>query len=125
MHECFARRLGRRIVALAAAYAIALSSLIASFSLIQMPHNVGADQGTVVCHGKEQQNPASSDNGKLCLDTCCIGCLTSTAVLPEPSAEAAQVRHASIPLLGPVAAIVRFARPETKSHQSRAPPYAA
>jgi hypothetical protein len=58
MHERFAGRHNRRrIVALAVAYAIALSSVIASFSVIQTSNSVAADQGTVVCHGDAQQDP--------------------------------------------------------------------
>ena len=126
MHERFARRpWRRRIVALAAAYVIALSGLIASFSVIQMPGSFAIDQGTVVCHGEAHQAPTSDDNGKVCVDTCCTGCLTSTAVLPTPPADPVRVRHASIQPLGAVATTVYFARPQTRSHQSRAPPYAA
>ena len=125
MHERFARRpTRRRIVALAAAYAIALSGLIASFSVIQMPGSFAADQGTVVCHGDAQQHPASDDDGKICV-SCCVGCLTSTAILQLPPVDPVPVRHASIAPLGAIVALVHFARAKTRSHQSRAPPYAA
>jgi hypothetical protein len=124
MHEHFASKSRRRrIVALAAAYAIALSGLIASFSV--MPRSAAADQGTVVCHGDAQHDSGSDDNGKLCVDTCCTGCLTSTAILQPPPADPLPARHASIPPLGAIVAVAHFARPKTRSHQSRAPPYAA
>jgi hypothetical protein len=66
----------RRVIALATAYAIALSSLLASFGAAQVTAEAFAQPGGVLCHNTAADQPASHDGtqGKICVDDCCLGC---------------------------------------------------
>jgi hypothetical protein len=128
VYKFFAKQpLRRRIVALAAAYAVALSSLLGSFGAARAAATFSAS-GSVICHSAiaGQQAPAGDEhNGALCDGSCCIGCLMLVAALPPPPAIAvgeAQSSGRALPLL---AASDLFHTPQTRSHQSRAPPIAA
>jgi hypothetical protein len=117
------RPLRRRIIALVAAYAIALSSLIASFGAAA---EAALIPGGIVCHTivvGEQAPAPPQDNGKICLDCCCgVGCTMTTAALPPPPATAAPLAQASSERITPHALAVLTGAPGTKSHRSRAPP---
>ena len=130
MRKYFARRpLRRRIVALAAAYAIALSGLIANFGAARAAAETAAVPGGIICHSivAGQQAPApAGDNGKTCLDCCCgIGCTMALAALPPPPASAAPLLQAPSHRLAPRDAAILTGGPDTKSHRSRAPPLTA
>lgn len=123
MHERFAKRpLLRRVVALAAAYAIALSSLIASFSAVRAAVADATASDIVICQRTQLgQTAPGSDHGD-CSSSCCIGCLMLlAAVPPPPTASVAVAQSAGQPLALPVI-IAIAARQQTKSHRSRAPP---
>jgi hypothetical protein len=121
----FAKRpLQRRIIALAAAYAIALASLIASFGAAQVAAEAVTQPDAVICHGSPAERPApASDesNGKICLD-CCIGCVTSVPAAVPPVASIVIVRHVSITRLEPLAPRVLIASAASSAHRSRGPP---
>jgi hypothetical protein len=117
----------RRITALAAAYVIALSSLLASFGAARAAAETTANPFSVICHHDlaGQSTPADDSNGNTCIDCCCVGCLMPMAALPAPPEIAAPVvvavayrfaARARAPLAG-----TRTAR----SHRSRAPPFDA
>ncbi len=64
MHKVFVgHSLRRRIIALAAAYAVVLSSLIASFAGAQAAAHIGPQPGFVLCHSESTapDTPAPSD----------------------------------------------------------------
>ena len=128
MRKYFARRpLRRRIVALAAAYAIALSSLIASFGAASAAAAAAAPNG-VICHTlvAGDQAPSSGDtNGKHCADNCCIGCLMLMAAVPPPPAKIIGAPLSARQSIAPPQNIVLSGGLETKDHRSRAPPPAA
>src|SRR6202023_2882223 len=90
VRKYFARRpLRRRIVALAAAYAIALASLIASFGAASAAAAAAGATG-IICHTRVagDEAPSSGDtNTKHCIDNCCIGCLMLMAAMPPPPAK--------------------------------------
>jgi hypothetical protein len=116
--------LKRRVIALATAYVIALSSLIASFAAAQAAVQIGTQPGLVLCHsegaGADSSAPGQSD-AKLCAD-CCTGCMMLTAALPPPPATGVVlVRVASATPHVMALDIVPHAA-TTKSHRSRAPP---
>jgi hypothetical protein len=123
----FARRpLRRRIVALAAAYAIALSSLIASFGAASAAAAAAAPNG-VICHTlvAGDEAPSSGDtNTKHCIDNCCIGCLMLMAAVPPPAKITGAPLSAS-QSIAPPGNIVLVGALQTKDHRSRAPPLAA
>jgi hypothetical protein len=122
------RPLRRRIIALAAAYAIALSSLIASFGAASAAAEATAVPGGIVCHtiidGQQTPSPAQG-NGKLCIDRCCAGCTMPMAAAPPPPAAAAPLSQASSHRLAPPAIAARAGGREANAHRSRAPPLTA
>jgi hypothetical protein len=117
--------LGRRFIALAAAYAIVLSSLIVSFDVARA--SILAP-GAITCHsdaGGTSAPGGGQPDGKLCDASCCTGCLMLTAALPPPPANAIPAaRTSSRPLAFPPV-IVFAAATRTASNQSRAPPQSA
>jgi hypothetical protein len=120
------RTLRRRIIALAAAYAIALSSLIASFSAGRAAAEAAALPGGIICHSAVAGQPAPSDetNSRICADCCCVGCLMLMMTAVPPATAVAVTQSASrISHLSAIAVVA--GAPNTKSHRSRAPPLGA
>jgi hypothetical protein len=128
VRKYFARRpLRRRIVALAAAYAIALSSLIASFGAASAAAAAAAPNG-IICHTlvAGDETPASGDtNSRHCADNCCIGCLMLIAAVPRPPAKIIGTPLSASQSIAPPQTIVLVGSLQTKDHRSRAPPLAA
>jgi hypothetical protein len=130
VRKYFARRpLRRRIVALAAAYAIALSSLIASFASASAAAEAAtAPEGIIICHtvvaGNKAPSPADQTNSKHCVDNCCIGCLMLMAAVPPPPAKIVRVPLSVSQTIAPPQNIVLVGGLQTKDHRSRAPPSA-
>ena len=126
LRKYFAQRpLRQRVIALAAAYAIALSSLIASFGAAQAAAEAAFNPGGIICHnnlaGQQTPSPAG-DNGKTCLDCCCgVGCTMTMAALPPLAGAAPLLRTPSRRLAPPALAEMTGARAD-HSHRSRAPP---
>jgi hypothetical protein len=123
------RLLQKRIISLTAAYAIALSGLIANFGGAQMA--AAAQPGAIICHTDIAGQPApATDNGtgsdtrKIC-DDCCVGCLMHAAALPPPPVTAIAMLLSAGERIAPFTLAVFVLRPETKSHRSRAPPLMA
>ena len=129
MREYFARRpLRRRIVALAAAYAIALASLVASFGAASAAADAAAAPNGVICHTlvAGDQAPSSGDtNNNHCIDNCCIGCLMLIAAVPPPPAKLTGAPLSASQSIAPLQTIALVGGLETKDHRSRAPPQAA
>jgi hypothetical protein len=117
----------RRVVALTAAYAIALATLIASYGAARAAGEIAAQPNTVICHtlvaGDEAPAPASDQNH--CADNCCIGCLMLLAALPPPPTKVVGAPESASHALAPPQHIVLNGGPKTKDHRSRAPPPAA
>jgi len=128
VRKYFARRpLRRRIVALAAAYAIALSGLIASFGAASAAAEAAAANG-IICHTPVGGDaaPASGDtNTKHCIDNCCVGCLMLLAAVPPPPAKITGAPLAASQSVASPQDIVLSGGLKTKDHRSRAPPQAA
>lgn len=125
MHKTLAKRpLQRRIIALAAAYVIALAGLIGSFAAAQAAAGVADDPGAVICHGEAagEAAPGNHDsNGTACSDTCCVGCVIFAAALPPlPSKIIGPAQ--SRPILPPPVFGNLTTATTTQSHRSRAPP---
>jgi len=121
------RSFRRRLIALAAAYAIALSGLFASFGAAQAAALAAADPGGFICHGAPTDQSAPSpgeSNGKLCID-CCTGCLMLMAALPPPPATTVALVQSAGVVQHPTVVVALAGTPETKSHRSRAPPFGA
>jgi hypothetical protein len=121
------RSLRRRAVALVAAYAIALASLLASFTAARAAADINNTLG-VICHtlDADQTAPAGGqDNGKACAENCCIGCLMLTAALPPPPIKITGAPQTASQPLPPPAIAALADGTFTKSHRSRAPPLTA
>ena len=121
--------LSRRIVALFAAYAIALSSLLASFTAAHAAAAAAGTPGAIICHtlvtGEAPVPAGDQTNGDHCANNCCVGCLMLMAALPPPpvtvtGAPQAAGRPSPLPAVALAAAGL-----DTKSHRSRAPPLTA
>jgi hypothetical protein len=129
VRKYFARRpLRRRIVALAAAYAIALSSLIASFGAASAAAAAAAAPNGIICHtlATGDEAPASGDtNTQHCIDNCCIGCLMLIAAVPLPPAKITGAPLSASQPIAPPRNVVLVGALQTKDHRSRAPPLAA
>lgn len=129
MHGLFAKRdFRRRVIALVAAYAIALSSLIASFGAASAAADMATQPVGFICHSLAagEQAPASGDlTDKTCDGSCCVGCLMLMAALPPPPANAAVLLLSAGEVVHPLATSVSVVAQHIKSHRSRAPPSAA
>jgi hypothetical protein len=113
--------LGQRIVAVVAAYVIALASLLAAFGAAQAAVN---PPDSALCHAPLAAQPASTDqtNGKICTDySCCTGCLTMGAAVPLPDFVIGPPQLAFKRLDLP-AHSVRLADAKANAHRSRGPP---
>jgi hypothetical protein len=125
----FAKRpLRQRVIALIAAYAIGLSSLIASVSIARVAAEAAAQAGGILCHVNVagQSAPSTGEtNDRICADCCCVGCLTLMAAVPSPSAKVVAVPQSSSHCIALPAITVLAGGPAAKSHQSRAPPRVA
>jgi hypothetical protein len=129
VHKYFTKcPLRRRIVALAAAYAIALSGIIANFGAGRVAAAESSLPGAVTCHTEVAGDalPADGqDDGKACADSCCTGCLMLMAALPPPPAKTVGAPQSARQIL-PLRTVADLSlSPQTKSHQSRAPPSGA
>ena len=122
----FARRaLRQRIVALAAAYAIALAGLVANFGAARAAADAIAQPDNVICHSVVADQPAPSPDGTgnaICADCCCIGCITSIPVAVAPSAPALAIPQVLVAGLGPLTHSVSLPAATSKAHRSRGPP---
>jgi len=120
--------LRQRLIALAAAYAIALWGLIANFSNGQMAAAAAGQPDFVICHSDGANNPAPSPDGgssKTCIGDCCTGRLMPGAALPQPPATAIALLSSAGEQITPHAAVFVVSGPELSSHRSRAPPLPA
>lgn len=129
MQKGFAgRRLQRRIVALAVAYVLALTGILASFGAARSAAAASESSGLITCHSDHagQQTPAGDrQSGALCDNSCCIGCLMLIAALPPPpTIVAGGPQSAPQKLIHATANAAADGR-QTRSHQSRAPPHRA
>jgi len=117
-----------RVIALVAAYAIALSSLLASGVAARAAAELVAQSGGVLCHtdAAGQAAPTSDENNnRICADCCCVGCLTLMAAVALPQARIIVVGIPSSQVVALLTTSVVAGSPSAKSHQSRAPPHEA
>jgi Protein of unknown function (DUF2946) len=119
--------LPRRVIALAAAYAIALSGLIASFGAAQVAAEALTQTSGVLCHSGGADQPATSPEGtqgKICIDDCCAGCVAMPGTLPPPPAIVAHPQ-ASTERVATLTGFILVRTADSYYHRSRAPPSAA
>jgi hypothetical protein len=127
VRKIFARRsLRQRVIALVAAYAIALANLLAGFGAAQAA--AATQQDGVLCHSSvaAQPVPASDEsNGKICVDySCCTGCLAMAAAV-SPPIPTVVLPHALSRRLTLLAHVVLASGTDFNVHRSRGPPLAS
>jgi hypothetical protein len=129
VHRHFARwSLRRRVIALVAAYALALGGLFAGLAAGSAAALAAAGPAAVICHSESGSAPAPSqnnDSGHVCVDSCCVGCVLLTAALPPPPVKAIGAPQSAARPLAVTAALAIPTGNSTRSHQSRAPPLRA
>jgi hypothetical protein len=116
--------LRRRVIALAAAYVIAVSSVITSFVAAQAAAEASAQPDVVICHSSLADEPArgpQDSNGNLCIKSC-VGCITSLAMAIPPTVSADRTPQSAFKRLDPPARVVRIAGAKFNAHRSRGPP---
>ena len=96
----FAKRpLRQRVVALVAAYAIALSGLMTSLAGAQAAQaEATAQLEAIICHSSsaDQSAPASQDdNNNLCIKSC-VACITSLAMAIAPTVSSVRLPQSVI-----------------------------
>jgi hypothetical protein len=124
----FAKRpLRRRLMALAAAYLIALSSLIASFGAAAAAE-VAGNTSAIICHadgGGLSSSTRDQTNGKIRADCCNAGCPVLMTALPPPPASAMALALSTCAIAHYRATVAIVAAFDVNSHRSRAPPLRA
>jgi hypothetical protein len=114
----------RRLIALVAAYAIALSGLIASVGAAQVAAETLTQPGGVLCHSTGADQPATSPDGtqgKICVDDCCLGCLAMPGTLPPPPAVVAHPQSSTERVVT-LTSFILVRTAYSHDHRSRAPP---
>jgi hypothetical protein len=125
VRKTFARRpLRQRVIALVAAYAIALASLVAGFGAAQAAAEAVDGAGGVICHSDIAEGPGTGShesNSAICLKSC-LGCMTSLATVIPPAVAAAGPPQLSSKRLDLPARVVPIAGTKFNAHRSRGPP---
>ena len=116
--------LRQRVIALVGAYAIALASVISSFGWARAATDIAIQQGGVLCHSPAGHPAPSPDeaNGKICIGSCCVGCLMLMAALPPPPVTAVARQRSSGESIALLEHFVLLPSADNTSHRSRAPP---
>lgn len=126
MHHFLCKRtLGRRAIALIAAYTIALAGLLATYSFARAAGVAAPGPIGVICHTDFAGQPSPSGNdadGRACAHNCCIGYLALVAAVPPPSAIVTGAPQSASHVLHPPTIIILAAGTPLTSHRSRAPP---
>jgi hypothetical protein len=125
MRRYFARwSLRRRVIALVAAYALALGGIFASGAAAGAAALAADGAATVTCHSDAAGGPAPSQNdgSHVCVDACCVGCVLLVAALPPPPVKAIGAPQSAARPLAQTASLAVHAASSTRAHQSRAPP---
>jgi hypothetical protein len=119
--------LRQRIIALAAAYAIALANLVAGFGAAQAA--VAALDGGygVICHSDGAEGPptgSQDNNSAICLKSC-IGCISALTTVMPPTIAPPGPPQLAFKQLDLPARSINLAGAKAKAHRSRGPPLAS
>ena len=116
--------LRQRVIALVGAYAIALASVISSFGLARAAADIAIQPSGVLCHSPAGHPAPSPDeaNSKICIGSCCVGCLMLMAALPPPPVTAVARPRSSGESIALLENFVLVPGADNTSHRSRAPP---
>jgi hypothetical protein len=120
--------LRRRVIALAAAYALALGGILASWAAGSAAALAADAPASVTCHSDGAGGPPPSpdgDSGHVCVDACCVGCVLLIAALPPPPIKSIGAPQSAARPVAASPARSATAGHFTRSHRSRAPPLRA
>jgi len=114
----------RRVIAVAAAYAIALASLIASLSAVRAAVADAMSSDIVIC---QQTALGQSAPGGIPADyqSNCVGCVVLLAAVPPPPSASITVEQKPGTVLPIPPKRELPSDPQARSYQSRGPPLAA
>ena len=121
------RSLRQRVIALVAAYALALTNLLATFAAAQAAAEAATVADPALCHSSVGQPAPLSDKsgGKICPD-CCIGCLGSASSgAPPPASSVVTVPETSFTRLELPVQVAVVPATHSSAYRSRGPPSAS
>jgi hypothetical protein len=111
----------RATVALIAAYAVALQTILLVFTGA-VPAGATSFAGTPICSGAGSTGPVSPGHSQDCLTACLTGCCCGTAAMPVPGTTIAYVPE-SVQIVAAAVETAATTRPGVAAaHRSRAPP---
>jgi hypothetical protein len=119
--------LRRRMIALAAAYALAIGAVLASWAAGSAAALAATAPAAVICHNDAGEPVPSQnhDSDTVCVASCCVGCVLLTAALPAPPVKPIGAPQSIARLLAQTPATAASDGTSSRSHQSRAPPLCA
>jgi hypothetical protein len=116
------RRYIRATVALIAAYAVALQTILLAFAGA-MPAGATPFAVTPICSGSGATGPATPGHSQDCLGACLTGCCCgSAAAVPVPGAAVACAPAPAQIVSAAIEAATALPSRLTAAHRSRAPP---
>jgi hypothetical protein len=116
------RRSARTLVALAAAYAVALQALLLA---VGVPAAGASEFAAVpVCSSFGAGHSAPAGHAQDCLGACLTGCCCGAAVFPAPGPAMAYAPVALLRIAAAPATAPPLRRSVTRANRSRAPPLA-
>ena len=115
------RQYVRATVALIAAYAVALQTILLVFAGA-VPAGAKSFAATPICLGAGSSGPASPGHSQDCLTACLTGCCCGTAAIPVPRATVAYAPEPARIVMAATDAAAGAPTGVTAAHRSRAPP---
>jgi hypothetical protein len=115
------RRNVRATVALIAAYAVALQTILLVFAGA-VPAGATSLAAMPICSGAGSTGPASPGHSQDCLTACLTGCCCGAAAMPLPGAAVAYVPESAQAVTAAVAVVPATRSGTMAAHRSRAPP---
>jgi hypothetical protein len=115
------RRYIRATVALIAAYAVALQTILLVFAGA-VPAGATLFAATPICSGTGATGPASPGHSRDCLGACLTGCCCAAAAVPVPDATVTSAPEPAQIVTAAIEAAPALPPGVTAAHRSRAPP---
>jgi hypothetical protein len=113
----------RATVALIAAYAVALQTILLVFTGA-VPAGATSFAGTPICSGAGSTGPVSPGHSQDCLTACLTGCSCGATAIPVPGTAVAYVPEPAQIVIAAIEAATTSRPGMTAAHRSRAPPLA-
>lgn len=112
----------RATVALVAAYAVALQTILLVFAGA-VSAGAAPFAAAPICSGAGATDPASPGHSQDCLGACLTGCSCGTAAVPVPGATVAYAPEPAQIVTAAIEAATAIRAGVTAAHRSRAPPF--